>query len=103
MIEKLKLFERTCFSFLIGNEDMHLKNFFIITRDDIIELSSAYDMVNSTIVLPNPKEEMALPIRGRKHNLTRNDMVSYFAQDVLSLTKQACNSSLEKINSSFIS
>jgi len=32
-IEKVKLFRLTIFNFLIGNEDMHLKNFSIITRD----------------------------------------------------------------------
>ena len=31
-IEKLKLFKRTVFSFLVGNEDMHLKNFSLIVR-----------------------------------------------------------------------
>ena len=64
-IERVKLFERTFFSFLTGNEDMHLKNFSLITRRGRIDLAPAYDLLNSTIALKKPQEEMALPIRGK--------------------------------------
>ncbi|MEX0600681.1 MAG: HipA domain-containing protein, partial [Rhodothermales bacterium] len=60
-VERLKLFRRVLFAFLCGNEDMHLKNVSLITRDNMVELSPAYDLVNTTIVLANPQEEMALP------------------------------------------
>ena len=33
-IERVKLFERTLFNFLVGNEDMHLKNFSLLTGED---------------------------------------------------------------------
>ena len=33
-IEKIKLFKLVIFNYLIGNEDMHLKNFSIITEDN---------------------------------------------------------------------
>ncbi len=49
-IEFVKLFKRTLFNFLVGNEDMHLKNFSLITRQDRVALSPAYDLLNSTIV-----------------------------------------------------
>jgi serine/threonine-protein kinase HipA len=58
-IERIKLFERTLFSFLVGNEDMHLKNFSLITRNQKVELAPAYDFLNTTIALQNAKEEMA--------------------------------------------
>jgi serine/threonine-protein kinase HipA len=48
-IELLKLFKLTLFNFLIGNEDMHLKNFSLITRGNNITLSPSYDLLNSTI------------------------------------------------------
>jgi len=51
VVECVKLFSRTLFSFLCGNEDMHLKYFSLIIRDNKIELSPAYDLVNTTIVL----------------------------------------------------
>ncbi|HNX89289.1 MAG TPA: HipA domain-containing protein, partial [Paludibacteraceae bacterium] len=48
VIEKAKLFRLVLFNFLTGNEDMHLKNFSVIRNGDKIELSPAYDLVNST-------------------------------------------------------
>lgn len=58
MVEKAELFRRVLFRWLVGNEDMHLKNFSIIHREPVIELSLAYDLLNTTIVLANPAEEM---------------------------------------------
>jgi len=87
VIEKVSLFKRTLFSYLIGNEDMHLKNFSIIIRDGKVGLSPAYDFLNSTIVLSNPKEELALPIRGKKSKITKNDMIKYFAFEKLEISK----------------
>lgn len=48
-IEKVKLFRRCLFNFLVGNEDMHLKNFSLITRDGKVELAPAYDYLNTTV------------------------------------------------------
>jgi serine/threonine-protein kinase HipA len=78
-LERAKLLRRTIFSFLVGSEDMHLKNFSLISRDEKNELSPAYDLLNSTLALAGAaKEEVALPIRGKKSKLTRNDLLEYF-------------------------
>lgn len=78
-IEQVKLFQRVLFSFLVGNEDMHLKNFSLITRTTgRVDLSPAYDFLNSIIAIPNAKEEMASPIRGKRAGLTRSDLLDYF-------------------------
>jgi serine/threonine-protein kinase HipA len=87
VLERIKLFERTLFSFLVGNEDMHLKNFSLITRAGKVELAPAYDFLNSTIALPNPQEELALPLNGKKSKITRNDLVRYFARERLHLNE----------------
>lgn len=87
-IERVKLLERTLFSFLTGNEDMHLKNFSLITRHEKVELAPAYDFLNTTIALRNPKEEMALPLRGKKSRLTRQDLVDYFARERLQINER---------------
>ncbi len=86
-IERVKLFERTLFSFLIGNEDMHLKNFSLITRNQKSELAPAYDFLNTTIALKNAKEELALPLKGKKSRFTRNDLLDYFAHERLQLNE----------------
>lgn len=86
-LENVKLFRLTMFSFLVGNEDMHLKNFSLIVRKEKVELSPAYDLVNSTLVIASPKEQLALPIRGKRNKLTREDLIEYFAIERLKISK----------------
>jgi serine/threonine protein kinase HipA of HipAB toxin-antitoxin module len=71
---RMKLFRLVIFNFLVGNEDMHLKNFMLIEQANKVELSPAYDLVNTTLVLAS-QEEIALPIRGKKNRLSRADLV----------------------------
>lgn len=84
LLDKARLFRLTLFNFLVGNEDMHVKNFSIIREDDIVRLSPAYDLVNSTIVM-NSKEEIGLPLRGKKANLKQDDFLEYYGKEKLGL------------------
>ena len=95
-LERVRLFERTFFSFLVGNEDMHLKNFSLITRNEKVELAPAYDFLNTTIALKAAKEEMALPVKGKKSKLTRNDLLSYFARERLQINERVLNDILSR-------
>jgi serine/threonine-protein kinase HipA len=99
-IEKIKFFKLAIFNFLIGNEDMHLKNFSIITREGKTTLSPCYDLVNSTIVLKKQEEEIALPLRGKKKNLTYNILVDYFGKEHCELTVKSIDNVLGSISSS---
>ncbi len=99
-IEKLKLFNLTLFNFLIGNEDMHLKNFSLIRQDLKVELSPAYDLLNSTIIL-NSQEELALPLKGKKNKLKPDDFFVYFAKDRLELTPKSIEQTLSRIKRAF--
>ena len=96
-IEKIKLFRRTLFNFLIGNEDMHLKNFSLISRNNKIELAPAYDFLNTTIVLNSPLDEIALPLGGKKSNLNRKLFVEYFGNERLCLNEKTINNVLISI------
>ncbi len=98
VIEKVKLFRLVLFNFLIGNEDMHLKNYSVIRNDDKIELSPAYDLLNSTIILKGNIEEIALPVAGKKKKLTRKVLVDYFGKDRCGLTEKVIASILEDFN-----
>jgi serine/threonine-protein kinase HipA len=100
MKEKIKLFTLTLFSYVVGNEDMHLKNFSIIQRDEIITMSPVYDLLNTSIALESVSEELALPLHGKKHKLTRNDLSEYFGKEVLGLTTKLIDSIVEKFISS---
>lgn len=95
-LERVKLFERTLFSFLVGNEDMHLKNFSLITRGEKVELAPAYDFLNTTIALKAAKEELALPVKGKKSKLTRNDLLNYFARERLQINEKVLGDVLSR-------
>lgn len=99
-IEKLKLFNLTLFNFLTGNEDMHLKNFSVIRRDLKVELSPAYDLLNTTIIL-NSQEELALPLKGKKNKLKKDDFLVYFAKERLELTPKTIDQTLIRIEKAF--
>jgi serine/threonine-protein kinase HipA len=99
-IENIKLFKLVLFNFLVGNEDMHLKNFSIISRDGKITLSPCYDLVNTTIVLENQEDEIALPLMGKKKKLTQNILIDYFGKERCGLTPKSIESVLESISSS---
>ena len=96
-IEKIKLFKLVIFNYLIGNEDAHLKNFSIITDDNQVKLSPCYDLVNSTIVLKEQDEEIALPLKGKKKHLTHNILVDYFGIERCKLTEKSVEKVLETI------
>lgn len=82
--DKEKLFRLTLFNFLVGNEDMHVKNFSIIREDEVAHLTPAYDLINSTIVMKS-KEEIALPLNGKKSRLKKSDLLDYFGKERLGL------------------
>jgi serine/threonine-protein kinase HipA len=96
-IEKVKLFKLVIFNYLIGNEDSHLKNFSIIADDNQVRLSPCYDLVNSTIILKEQDEEIALPLKGMKKHLTRNVLVNYFGIERCELTEKSLEKVLETI------
>jgi serine/threonine-protein kinase HipA len=97
VIEKRKLMQRIWFCFLTGNEDMHLKNWSLLSRSGRVALSPAYDLLNTSIVLKNPQEETALPIRGRKRNLNRSDLFDYLAVERCGLQPDLMRSDLENL------
>jgi len=96
-VERLKLFRIIIFSFLIGNEDMHLKNFSLLSRDGLIGLSPAYDLLNTTLALPNAVEESALPLNGKKRKLNRSDFISYLGAERLELNSNLIDLELATI------
>ncbi len=88
LVEKEKLFRLTLFNFLVGNEDMHLKNFSLLRSGEITALAPAYDLVNSTLASPKTKEEIALPLRGKKSKLKREDLLVYYGEERLGLPRR---------------
>ncbi|MGF7232792.1 HipA domain-containing protein [Arachidicoccus sp.] len=72
--EAQRLFELVLFSYLTGNADMHLKNFSLVENNlGEYEFSPAYDLLSTTLIIPDDKEEFALTINGKKSRLKRSD------------------------------
>ncbi|RYE20698.1 MAG: type II toxin-antitoxin system HipA family toxin [Sphingobacteriaceae bacterium] len=71
--DALTYFELVLFSFLTGNNDMHLKNFSVLYTDEGISLSPAYDLLNVNLVNPQDDEELALTINGKKKRIRLSD------------------------------
>ena len=93
--EKIKLFRLTIFNFLVGNEDMHLKNFSLINRNAVIKLSPAYDLLNTTLALGGKDlEEIALSIAGKKRKLNQAILIDYFGKQRLKLKEESIASTI---------
>jgi serine/threonine-protein kinase HipA len=71
LLDILFFFELTLFSFLSGNNDMHLKNYSMIEAVPGWILSPAYDLLNVTIINPEDDEEFALTLEGKKKKIKR--------------------------------
>ena len=69
LLDKLYFLELGIFSFLTGNNDMHLKNFSMIQSGEIWTLAPAYDLLNVVILNPDDTEELALTLEGKKKKL----------------------------------
>lgn len=95
VIEKVRLFKRVLFNYLVGNEDMHLKNYSVIIRNGKVELSPAYDFLNSSIVLSGDIEEIALPLKGKKSKFNREILIDYFGVEHCGLTNKVIEKTLE--------
>ncbi|MDM1526677.1 HipA domain-containing protein [Myroides odoratimimus] len=72
-LDAIKYFRLVLFSFLTGNNDMHLKNFSLMHTDRGILFSPAYDLLNVNLIYPDDKEDLALTLGGRKRKIKRSD------------------------------
>ena len=80
-LDLIDFFEIVFFSFLTGNADMHLKNFALLEKPGLgMCLAPAFDLVNTTIVNPDDKEELALTLNGKKRKIKREDFLAAMSQ-----------------------
>ena len=71
-----ELYLRVVASFIMGNSDMHLKNFSLKETEPgnrKFQLSKAYDMLPVNIIIPEDKEQLALTINGKKRNIHKKE------------------------------
>ncbi len=61
------------FSWLTGNNDMHLKNFSLYSPAGEPVLAPAYDLLNAVLSNPTDDEELALNLNGKKKRMKDAD------------------------------
>lgn len=99
-LDIVNFFELLLFSFLSGNADMHLKNFSLLEQPGIgMTLSPAYDLINTALVNPADKEELALNLNGKKRKLNRLDFIS--AMNTLKLEEKQQKNIFSKMSKAF--
>ena len=95
---KSELFLRVVFSFLVGNSDMHLKNFSLVETSAGSQryvLSEAYDMLPVNVILPEDDEELALTVNGKKHHIHRNDFLKF--AETSGISREAAVKMIQKL------
>ena len=73
LLDVVNFWEVVVFSWLTGNADMHLKNFSLYRPADSYMLTPAYDLLSTSIVMPEDDEELALTLNGKKKKIKRTD------------------------------
>jgi len=72
-LDMVDFLELVFFSWLTGNNDMHLKNFSLYSPADEPVLTPAYDLMNAVLSNPDDDEELALNLNGKKKRMKDAD------------------------------
>ena len=76
-LDIINFWEQLLFSWITGNADMHLKNFSLYsTQKGVYNLTPAYDMLSTTLVMPEDTEELALTINGKRRKISKKDFIA---------------------------
>lgn len=76
-LDLVNYWEQVVFSWITGNSDMHLKNFSLYSEiANKYVLTPAYDLLSTTLVMPEDTEEMALTLNGKKRRIKKTDFVN---------------------------
>jgi len=95
-LDSLDFFERVVLCFLIGNGDMHLKNWaFLTSETGEARLAPCYDLVSSKVYLPD-EEDTALSMGGKRNKLRREDFEAL--ADYLQIDERARENSIRRLS-----
>lgn len=97
-IDMAEFYIRLVFCFIVGNSDMHLKNFSLIeTAEGTGEyvLSPAYDLLPVNANMPADKEQFALAMNGKKTNIRKGDFLKF--ADTCGITRQTAERLIENL------
>ena len=74
-LDLVNFWEVVVFSWITGNADMHLKNFSLYNTGHGYTLTPAYDLLATTLIMPEDPEELALMLNGKKRKIRRSAFV----------------------------
>ena len=74
-IDKIRFFNVIYFSYVVGNTDMHLKNFSLYDDGSGFHLAPFYDLVSSYLLVG--QDEFALSLNDKRKKLTKNDFIKF--------------------------
>lgn len=94
-LDLIDFFERTIFCFLIGNGDMHLKNWSLIASPEgDYRLAPCYDLISSRIYLPG-EDASALTLNSKRNKISLLDFIAL--AEYLKIEQRAYRNAIEKI------
>lgn len=96
ILQLARLFERVVFNWVVGNGDMHLKNWSLMENGPLVELAPAYDFLNTSIEVAE-EEESALELDDKKSGWDRKLLVEGFGRDICELQPARMNRFLETL------
>lgn len=82
ILDIISFFDIILFSYLVGNSDMHLKNFSLYNKSGRYELTPAYDLLSTKLVIPQDKEDLALTLNAKKSSLKKKDFENLISKYV---------------------
>lgn len=75
LLDLTDFYEQVFFNWLVGNNDMHLKNYSLYAPNGKWVLTPAYDLLNVSMVNPKDTEELALTLNAKKKRIKKSDFV----------------------------
>lgn len=75
-LDIINFWEQVVFSWIVGNADMHLKNFSLISqKPGKYLLTPTYDQISTAVIMPEDTEELALSLNGFQKKLMVMDFI----------------------------
>ena len=94
-LDLVNFWEQVVFSWIVGNADMHLKNFSLISeKPGKYVLTPTYDQVSTAIVMPEDTEELALSLNGFQKRIMAMDFMQ--AMEATGLNQQMAQRILKR-------
>ena len=75
LLDLTDFYEQVFFNWLVGNNDMHLKNYSLYAPKGKWVLTPAYDLLNVALVNTKDDEELALTLNARKKRIKKADFL----------------------------